>query len=138
MNPGEWKNDPRLAAMDPVKLQYIEKIAAQISSQSKAELFPALLSLQADARKSNISFTDQETTLLISIITSGMPPDEKKKIEMLHFLAKKLAARSSGQPVVCSHALTCNLSISTTSLSSFFIYLIYQNINCFHISPMVQ
>ena len=90
MNPGEWKNDPRLAAMDPVKLQYIEKIAAQISSQSKAELFPALLSLQADARKSNISFTDQETTLLISIITSGMPPDEKKKIEMLHFLAKKL------------------------------------------------
>ena len=95
MNPGEWKNDPRLAAMDPVKLQYIEKIAAQISSQSKAELFPALLSLQADARKSNISFTDQETTLLISIITSGMPLDEKKKIEMLHFLAKKLAARSS-------------------------------------------
>ena len=95
MNPGEWKNDPRLAAMDPVKLQYIEKIAAQISSQSKAELFPALLSLQADALKINISFTDQETTLLISIITSGMPPDEKKKIEMLHFLAKKLAVRSS-------------------------------------------
>ena len=64
MNPGEWKNDPRLAAMDPFKLQYIEKIAAQISSQSKAELFPALLSLQADARKSNhITFTDQETTL---------------------------------------------------------------------------
>ena len=88
MNPGEWKNDPRLAAMDPVKLQYIEKIAAQISSQSKAELLPALLSLQADARKSNISFTDQETTLLISIITSGMPPDEKKKIEMPRFFRK--------------------------------------------------
>ena len=86
MNPDEWKNDPRLAGMDPVKLQYIEKIAAQIS---------ALLSLQADARKNHITFTDQETALLISIITSGMPPDEKKKVEMLHFFAKKLAARSS-------------------------------------------
>ena len=95
MNPGEWKNDPRLAAMDPVKLQYIEKIAAQISSQSKAELFPALLSLQADAKKNRISFTDAETELLVSIITANMPPDEKKKIEMLHFLAKKLAVRSS-------------------------------------------
>ena len=95
MNPGEWKNDPRLAGMDPSKLQYIEKISAQISSQSKSELLPTLLSLQADARKNNITFTDQETTLLISIITSGMPPDEKKKVEMLHFLAKKLAARSS-------------------------------------------
>ena len=90
-----WKNDPRLAGMDPVKLQYIEKIAAQISSQSKSDLLSSLLSLQADARKNNISFTDQETALLISIITSGMPPDEKKKIEMLHFFAKKLAARSS-------------------------------------------
>ncbi len=90
-----WKNDPRLAGMDPVKLQYIEKIAAQISSQSKSDLLSTLLSLQADARKNNISFTDQETALLISIITSGMPPDEKKKIEMLHFFAKKLAARSS-------------------------------------------
>ena len=90
-----WKNEPRLAGMDPVKLQYIEKIAAQISSQSKSDLLSTLLSLQADARKNNISFTDQETALLISIITSGMPPDEKKKIEMLHFFAKKLAARSS-------------------------------------------
>ena len=95
MNPDEWKNDPRLAGMDPVKLQYIEKIAAQISARSKSELLPALLSLQADARKNHITFTDQETALLISIITSGMPPDERKKVEMLHFLAKKLAARSS-------------------------------------------
>ena len=92
MNPDEWKNDPRLAGMDPVKLQYIEKIAAQISARSKSELLPAL---QAEARKNDISFTDQETALLISIITSGMPPDEKKKVEMLHFFAKKLAARSS-------------------------------------------
>ena len=95
MKKENWKNDPRLAGMDPVKLQYIEKIAAQISSQSKSDLLSTLLSLQADARKNNISFTDQETALLISIITSGMPPDEKKKIEMLHFFAKKLAARSS-------------------------------------------
>ena len=73
MNPDEWKNDPRLSGMDP----------------------PARLSLQADARKNHITFTDQETALLISIITSGMPPDEKKKVEMLHFFAKKLAARSS-------------------------------------------
>ena len=43
MNPDEWKNDPRLSGMDPVKLQYIEKIAAQISARSKSELLPALL-----------------------------------------------------------------------------------------------
>lgn len=40
MNSGEWKHDPRLAGMDPVKLQYIEKIAAQVSSQSKRKSCP--------------------------------------------------------------------------------------------------
>ncbi len=95
MNTGEWKNDPRLANMDPVKLQYIETLAKQLSSQSKEQLLPALLSLQADAKKKRISFTDAETELLVSIITANMPPDEKKKIEMLHILAKKMAARSS-------------------------------------------
>lgn len=95
MNTDEWKNDPRLANMDPVKLQYIETLAKQLSSQSKEQLLPALLSLQADAKKNRISFTDAETELLVSIITANMPPDEKKKIEMLHILAKKMAARSS-------------------------------------------
>ncbi len=40
MNPDEWKNDPRLAAMDPVKLQYIEKIAAQISCPVESRTVP--------------------------------------------------------------------------------------------------
>ena len=93
MNTGEWKNDPRLANMDPVKLQYIETLAKQLSSQSKEQLLPALLSLQADAKKNRISFTDAETELLVSIITANMPPDEKKKIEMLHILAKKMAGK---------------------------------------------
>ena len=40
MNSGDWKNDPRLAGMDPVKLQYIEKIAAQVSARSKSGRCP--------------------------------------------------------------------------------------------------
>ena len=71
------ENDPRLAAMDPVKLQYIEKLRRRFPPSRKQNC-SLLCSLQADARKNNISFTDQETTLLISIITSGMPPDEKE------------------------------------------------------------
>ena len=53
MNPDEWKNDPRLAGMDPVKLQYIEKSRHRFRPRNP-NLLPALLSLQADARK-NVS-----------------------------------------------------------------------------------
>lgn len=95
MTQNNWQQDPRLAGMDPVKLQYIKKIADQISSMPKENLLPTLLTLQADAKKQQISFTDAETALLISIITARLPPDEKKKIELLHVMAKKLAARSS-------------------------------------------
>ena len=79
MNTGEWKNDPRLANMDPVKLQYIETLAKQLSYQSKEQLLPALLSLQADAKKKRISFTDAETELLVCISSQKKwlpgPPD---------------------------------------------------------------
>ena len=95
MNTGEWKNDPRLANMDPVKLQYIEALAKQLSSQSKEQLLPALLSLQADAKKNRKTITHAETEQLLSNNTAKKTPEQKKNKEKKKNLAKKMAARSS-------------------------------------------
>ena len=95
MNTEDWKEDPRLARLDPEKLKYITSLAERISSLPKDQLLPALLSLQMDAAKNGIRFTDEETDLLVSVISSQMPPAERKKLDTLKLLAKKLAARSS-------------------------------------------
>ena len=102
-----WQEDPRLKQMDPKKLQYITDFAGRLTSMSKNQLIPALLQLQADAARNHIRFSDSETELLVSILSADMNPAEKKKLETLRFFAKKLAARSSGQPVFFSCLSSC-------------------------------
>lgn len=90
-----WKQDPRLHQMAPEKLDYLTSFADRISGLPKEQILPAFMSMQVDAAQKGISFSDQEAELLASVLTSGMSPEEKKKLEALRFIAKKLAARSS-------------------------------------------
>ncbi len=91
----QLKLDPRLQQIQPEKLQYIMDFASRVSSLSKEQVMPAFLNLQMDAARKNIRFSDAETEILVSILSSGMTATEKKKLETLRILAKKLAARSS-------------------------------------------
>lgn len=95
MEQNDWRCDPRLKDMNPEKLNYVQDFAKRIRNSQKDQILPAFLALQADLNRKNIRFSDAETDLLVTILTDGMPPEEKKKLEMLKFLAKKLAARSS-------------------------------------------
>ncbi|MCI9559001.1 MAG: hypothetical protein HFG52_07085 [Lachnospiraceae bacterium] len=95
MNQNNWKQDPRLKQMDPEKLNYLTSFADQITQLPKEQILPAFMSMQADAAQKGIRFSDPETEVLVSVLTSGMSPAEKKKLETLRFIAKKLAARSS-------------------------------------------
>lgn len=91
----DWKNDPRLKNMDQQKLDYITRMADTLKQTQKNQFLPAFLAMQTEIRQKNINFTDEETELLISILTADMPPAERKKLDTLKFLAKKLAVRNS-------------------------------------------
>lgn len=91
----DWKQDPRLKNMDPAKLHYIEAFADRIRHTPKNQLIPVFMSLQTETRQRNLEFTNDETELLVSILTADMDPSQRQKLEMLKFFAKKLAARSS-------------------------------------------
>ncbi|MDD3253707.1 MAG: hypothetical protein PHV18_14245 [Lachnospiraceae bacterium] len=95
MNENDWRKDPRLAAMDPQKVTCLTDFAKRISGLPKNQILPAFLSMQQEARRLGIEFSDEETGLLVSVMTSGMSAGEKKRMEMLRTLAKNMAARSS-------------------------------------------
>lgn len=95
MNQTDWRKDPRLTKMDQNKLDFIQTFAEKIKSSPKNQILPLFLSLQAESSNANIRFTDQETDLIVSILTDGMSPAEKSRLETLKLLAKKMAARSS-------------------------------------------
>ena len=95
MEQKDWKQDPRLAQMDPEKLQYLTGFADRIASLPKEQVMPAFMSMQLEASQKNIHFSDSETDLLVSVISERMSAAEKKKLEALRILAKRMAARSS-------------------------------------------
>ena len=95
MTSDSCKQDPRLKQMAPEKLNYLTSFADQVTRLSRGQILPAFMSMQADAAQKGIHFSDSETELLVSVLTAEMSPNEKKKLETLRFIAKKLAARSS-------------------------------------------
>lgn len=95
MSETDWRQDPRLAAMNSEKLAHLTTFAERISRLPHNQILPAFLSMQQEAQMQGIQFTDKETELLVSVITTGMSPAEKKRMEMLRILAKRMAARSS-------------------------------------------
>ncbi len=89
----DWKSDPRLQSMDPRKIQLLEEFAGQIAKTEKTNLLNAILSLNQRAASQGLRFDDQETSLIVSVLTSSMGPGDKKKVETLRLLSKKLAGR---------------------------------------------
>ena len=88
MTEKDWKKDPRLEGIDEKKLQLLTELADRAGKTPKDRLMPLLLSLTGG--KSGLSFNDQETDLIVSILTAGMTPAQKKQVETLRSLSKQM------------------------------------------------
>ncbi len=86
-----WKTDPRLASMSREKLELLTKFSERLKQTDKSNLMEAFVSINTEARQRGLSFNDRETALLVNILSAHMPPSEKKKINLLKMLSKKLA-----------------------------------------------
>ncbi|HIX16215.1 MAG TPA: hypothetical protein H9740_10940 [Candidatus Hungatella pullicola] len=90
-----WKQDPRLNSMDPNKIALLSEFAKKVETAPKNQLIQTLLALNLEAREKNVSFSDQETELLLSILSAGMSPAERKRMDTLKMISKSLISRSS-------------------------------------------
>jgi hypothetical protein len=48
-----------------------------------------------EASRKGIQFSNQETEQIVSVLSSSMSPEDKRKMEMLKMIANKMAARKS-------------------------------------------
>ncbi len=91
-----WKNDPRLKDMDPRKLDLLSSFATRITQMPKNQLLSAFADLNLEAQKAGLTFTDQETQLIASILTGRLSPGEKRRLDTLRLLSKKLSRQKGG------------------------------------------
>lgn len=83
-----WRQDPRLKGMDERKLRYLSELADKAGKTPKDKLMPLLLSMASG--NNGMTFNDQETDLIVSILTAGMNPAQKKQVETLRTLSRKM------------------------------------------------
>lgn len=89
----KWQSDPRLKAMSQQKLSLLTEFAKKVEDAPKNQLISTILALNMEAKEKGLRFSDQETELLVSILSGGMNPAEQKRMDTLRMISNNLAKR---------------------------------------------
>ncbi len=86
-----WRNDPRLQGMDPRKLDLLILFSNRLTKTPKGQLLGEFMNLNLEAQSKGLTFTDDETALITEILTESLPESDRKKLDTLRLLSRKLA-----------------------------------------------
>lgn len=89
-----WKQDPRLKKMNSQKIALLNEFANRVEKTPQNQLMTTLMSLNAEANQKGIQFNNEETDLLVSIMSANMSPAERNRMETLRMLSKNLMNRN--------------------------------------------
>lgn len=87
----DWLNNPMFKDINPQKLLLLNQLLGQANSKSKDELIPFFMAASAKASSMGMSFSDSETDLILSTLTSNMSEQDKSRVETIRRLSKMLA-----------------------------------------------
>ena len=71
------QNDPRLRNMHPLKREILFRLSHTATAMSPEQI------LNNELKKRDLSFSKAESEIVIDILSEGMSPQEKQKINML-------------------------------------------------------
>ena len=80
-------NDSRLSGIDPAKLQMLFSMSGQGASKSQNELMPFLMAA-ARSRQNGMTFTPEETNLIIEVMKQGKSKEEIARIEKIRMMMR--------------------------------------------------
>ena len=87
------KNNPDLSKISPEKLNFLMQFAAQNKSGNAKEMSNMILGAANAAKKEGISFSPNETDMIVEILKQNMNPEEQRKAEQLLHIMRKLKKR---------------------------------------------
>lgn len=92
----DWITDPKIQQnIAPQKLILLTQLSTQANAKSKEELIPFFLTAASKANSLGISFTPQETDIILNVIMSHLAPAEQTKMETIKTLARLLSERNT-------------------------------------------
>lgn len=83
MNNRDWTNNASFSALSTEKQDILKEISAQLKGKSKSETLPFFIQTMNMLKNKNITFTTEETNLLIEQLSANLSPAEKTAFEAL-------------------------------------------------------
>lgn len=75
-------------SMHPVKAQVIRDLQEQAKGKDMKRVAPLIMEAMQKLKAQQLSFTSEEVTILLEILTKDMTPEEKKRVEMMKKIVK--------------------------------------------------
>lgn len=83
MNFQNFTNTREFNQLHPIKQKIIRELASSGNTSSPEAILPQLMTINRELKKRNLSFTKEETAILIQVMKSDMSPEEQKKVDVL-------------------------------------------------------
>ena len=93
MNNMDWINNSNLQKINPQKLLLLNQLLGQANFKSKEELIPFFIAASSKASDMGMTYTEDETNLIINVLKENMSEEEKTKIETIRNLAKMITKK---------------------------------------------
>ncbi len=90
MNEYSWMSHPAIKDIEPAKLALLVSFAESAQGKKPDMILPLLMQANTQMKSQNLTFSKDEQDLLIEVLTNGMPPEDKAKVNMI----KSFAARN--------------------------------------------
>lgn len=78
-----WMNNPRIKNIDPRKLAVLIELMKEAEGKPMDKLIPLIISTNKKLKDQNLTFTKDESEVMIEILSRNLSPKEKMQFEML-------------------------------------------------------
>lgn len=77
----DWMKDESLKNIDPYKLEFLQALVFESSNLKREQLLPFLMAVAKRGQEKKVSFSDEETDAIVTVLRKHASPDELSKIE---------------------------------------------------------
>ncbi|MCM1244976.1 MAG: hypothetical protein NC293_04935 [Roseburia sp.] len=72
-----------LRNMHPLKVQIIKELEEKAAGKGMKSTAPLIMEAMQKLKANNLSFSQEEVSVLLEIMTKGMSAEEKQRVEMM-------------------------------------------------------
>ncbi len=78
-----FTNNPRTRNIDPRKLAVLMEVMKEAEGKSMDKILPLIMNTNKRLQEQSLSFTKDESDLMLELLTKNMSPKEKMQFDML-------------------------------------------------------